>query len=388
MNAAASTPLPDQIDLAFAWVDEEADVADGSGGKGGHDTTFRTACTLVHGFDMGDADVMAALERYNNSKCLPPWTTAELSHKLSNARATASKYPKGWLYRKMLKKRGLWGQGWSGTGGNKERTTMAPRYEPKWKLEFDIGALRRVQPPQVWTAEALMAASPVDVSTVTPEVFLRYMFGMEAMVLVFTKFGSQGQYIWWRGRSYILASRPGIQAKPAELPKGGPDGVWYLSQPIDGKWHPNPRELDENGRPKQSRRSEEAVKAWWHLVLEADPVEEVKGDATKMREFEQLWLGFLAQLPLPVKAIYSSGGKSVHALVSLPAPNKERFDALKKMLGPLFSKLGADPRALKAVQLTRLPGCMRGNREQKLLYLNPSPDPKGKPICEGGNERV
>jgi hypothetical protein len=137
-----------------------------------------------------------------------------------------------------------------------------------------------------------------------------------------------------------------------------------------------------------SRRSEESVKAWQHLVLEADPAEEIKRDPTKMREFEQLWLGFLAQLPLPVKAIYSSGGKSVHALVSLPAASKDRFDALKKLLGPLFSKLGADPRALKAVQLTRLPGCMRGAREQRLFYLNPSPDPKGKPICEGGNERV
>lgn len=381
-----TTELPAPIDLAMAWVNEEADVADGSGGKGGHDVTFRTCCTLVHGFEMGEAEVMACLEHYNASKCVPPWTGPELMHKLSGARATASKYPKGWLYRKMLWSRGHRRGGAAGPQG--ARSAIAPKYEAKWKLEFNMEALKRVQPPQVWTAERMMAASPVDVTTMTAPVFLHLVFGHDSMVLVFTKFSSQGQYMQWRGKSYILAARPGIHAKPAELPSGGPEGVWYLSQPVDGQWHPNPRETDEIGRPKMSRRSEESVRAWQHMVLEADPEEEIKRDPKKMAEFERLWLGFLAQLPLPVKAIYTSGGKSVHALVWLPAANKERFDAMKKLVGPLFSKLGADPRALKAVQLTRLPCCMRGNREQKLLYLNPSPDPKGVAICDGGNERV
>lgn len=387
MHAETSVDLPAPIDLAMEWINEEADVADGTGGKGGHDTTFRTACTLVHGFDMGDADVMACLEHYNASKCVPPWSQSELMHKLSSARGTASKYPKGWLYRKLCFKKGYRRAGGPKQGGY--RTVMAPQYEAKWKLDFDLEALRRVQPPQIWTAEALQAASPVDVATITSEAYLHMIFGHEAMVLIFTKFDSQGQYIFWRGKSYILAGRPGIKGRPQELPKGGPDGMWYLSQPVDGKWHPNPREMDrETGKPKMSRRSEESVAAWQHMVLEADPVADVKRDPRRLAEFERLWLGFLAQLPLPVKAIYTSGGKSTHALISLPAANKERFDAMKKMVGPLFSRLGADPRALKAVQLTRLPCVMRGNREQKLLYLNPSPDPEGVAICEGGNVRV
>jgi hypothetical protein len=37
---------------------------------------------------------------------------------------------------------------------------------------------------------------------------------------------------------------------------------------------------------------------------------------------------------------------------------------------------------MKAVQLTRLPGCKRGERLQKLLYLNPQPDPGGVPLIE------
>lgn len=372
--------MPDPCDLAKAWIDDEADVADGSGGKGGHDTTFRVCCTLVHGFDLGDADLMSMLEHYNATKCAPPWNHGELMHKLSNARATTSKYPKAWLYRKMLRARGLWS---SRSGSGTTRATVAPKYEAKWKLDFNLAALQRVQPGTPWTVERLAAASPVDVETTTTDDFLRHVFGMEAMVLIFTVFDSQGQYMWWRGRCYRLANRPGVAAVPAELPKGGPDGVWYLSQPVTGKWEPNPRETDKLGRPKMSRRSEESVRSWEHMVLEADPVDEVKRDPKKMAEFETLWLGFLVQLPLPIKAIYTSAGKSTHALVHLPAANKERFDAMKKMVGPLFSKLGADPRALKAVQLTRLPGCMRGNRLQKLLYLNPSPDPTGITIERG-----
>ena len=376
--------LPAVIDLAMIWVDEEADIADGSGGKGGHDTTFRVCCTLTHGFDLGDADVMSCLERYNATKCIPPWTQSQLMHKLSGARATSSKYPKNWLYRKMCRERG-YTNGWTPAAGGKiGKTVMEPKYEAKWKLDFSLDALRQVQPPQRWCAEKLMNVSPVNVRETTTAGFLSAVFAPDAMVLIFTTFGSQGQYMWWRGRTYRLASRPGVQATPADLPTGGPDGVWYLSQPVDGKWHPNPRETDKHGRPKMSRRSEESVKAWQHMVLEADPVAEVKRDPAKMAEFENLWLGFLAQLPLPIKAIYTSGGKSVHALVWLPAVNKERFDAMKKLVGPLFSKLGADPRALKAVQLTRLPGCMRGQNLQKLLYLNPSPDPEGVAICEGG----
>lgn len=392
--------MPSQSEIAEMWVREEAEVAESK--KGGHDTTFKTACTLVHGFEMGDADLMSALGLYNATKCLPPWSDAEMQHKLSGARATSSRYPKGWLYRKICREKGYWkpGQGRqedSGAGRQREMNLehQAPKHEVKWRLPFDLAALRAMQPTGVSVNEAWLASrSPMNVATCGTAEFLNAVFEPEDMVLIFTKFGSQGQYMWWRGRAYLLAQRAGIPAQrqvklyggktePVVLPKGGPDGVWYLSQPVNGRWMPNPRETDPVTKmPKLSRRSEESVVKWKHLVLEADPVDEVKRDPALLREFELLWLGFLAKLPLPIKAIYTSGGKSTHALVWLPCDTKERFDATKRLLGPLFSKLGADPAAMKAVQLTRLPGCKRGDRLQKLLYLNPNPDPSGVPLIE------
>lgn len=395
-----SMPMPSQIEMAELWVREEAEAS--ISGSGGHDTTFKVCCTLVHGFDLGDADLFSVLGSYNSAKCNPPWTEAELNHKLAGARSSSSRYPKGWLYRKLCRDKGYWKPGAARQGDSEKRRqgdfnleAQAPKHEVKWKLPFDLDALRAMQPAGVTIDEAWLAArSPMDVRTTDTAGFLNAVFEPEDMVLIFTKFGSQGQYMWWRKRAYLLAARSGIPAQrevklyggktePVVLPKGAPDGVWYLSQPVSGKWMPNPREMDPvTKKPKLSRRSEESVVSWRHLVLEADPEEWVKKDKALLAEFERCWLGFLAKLPLPIKAIYTSGGKSTHALVSLPCETKERFDARKRLIGPLFSKLGADPAAMKAVQLTRLPGCMRGDRLQKLLYLDPSPDPSGVPLIE------
>ena len=117
-----------------------------------------------------------------------------------------------------------------------------------------------------------------------------------------------------------------------------------------------------------SRRSMESVAAWRYLVLESDEAP------------EDLWRNLLAQVPLPIAAIYSIGRRSLHALVRMWVDSKAEWDAVKRCIAPLFTKLGADGGALSAVRLTRLPGCYRGDRLQKLIYLNPRPE-LGLPIC-------
>ena len=42
--------------------------------------------------------------------------------------------------------------------------------------------------------------------------------------------------------------------------------------------------------------------------------------------------------------------------------------------------LGADPAAMTPVRLTRLPGCTRNGKEQRLIYLNPKPSHEGGAI--------
>jgi hypothetical protein len=82
----------------------------------------------------------------------------------------------------------------------------------------------------------------------------------------------------------------------------------------------------------------------------------------------KLWLAALARIMPRIAAITSSGGRSVHALVRVDARCKKEWDDEKrKVMGLVVA--GADPGALSAVRLTRLPSCLRGDKQQKLLYF-------------------
>ena len=97
-----------------------------------------------------------------------------------------------------------------------------------------------------------------------------------------------------------------------------------------------------------SCRSEESVTAWRFMVLESDEAEEAD------------WLAVLAQMPLRIAAVYSSAGRSIHALVRVDAASKEEWDSMARLIKPVAIRLGADKGCITAVRLTRLPGCYRG----------------------------
>lgn len=146
-----------------------------------------------------------------------------------------------------------------------------------------------------------------------------------------------------------------------KTPEG--EGVWYLSNPVDGQWHPNPRNAG-----KLSMRSEESITSFRYAVLECDHETEHEG-------VNSLWLRYLCQLPLPIAAIYTSGNKSIHALVRVDAISKEEWDAHRHQELAESVIYGADPAALSAVRLTRLPHAKNLKRDamQRLLFLNPTP---------------
>jgi hypothetical protein len=98
-----------------------------------------------------------------------------------------------------------------------------------------------------------------------------------------------------------------------------------------------------------------------------------------------MWLRLMAVFPKSnIKAIYSSGGRSWHVLLSSAYDSKAAMDVeLTTRVKKTLPVLGADPGALTSMRLTRLPTCLRGMREQKLIYLDPAPDGveiMGKPI--------
>lgn len=253
-----------------------------------------------------------------------------------------------------------------------EKKPKRPPYSPE-KLRDFAGRC-----PHPVTPEWLRARSPIDIlgagSSLPAEAFLAALYHPGERVLVFTSEFSQGDFLYAPELgSFRLADRPGVRATPSPLPDGGPAGVWFLAQPVSGEWMPNLNNRDGSGAPRMGRRHGSCVTSWRFLVLESDEAP------------AELWLRALVQLPLPIVAIYTSGGRSVHALARVDAGSKPEWDALRDDLVQNLCPLGADPAAMTAVRLTRLPGCLRhGTRgkdgravrypkpqPQELLYLAP-----------------
>lgn len=314
------------------------------------------------------------------------------------------------------------GKGGGGTPPEEGVVIRAPRAREGWIPEFSIAKLRGLVAgvPEVgmdWFA----ARSPVKPETVMgPGDFLERVFDPGERVLVCTEFKGPGDYLWQVGKGgYRLAGSPGVKAVPSKLPvQCGKEGAWFLANPVDGQWYPNPR---RDGRP--SRRSQESVTTWKHLILESDEaktlrkralllmyaraakcgpeayLKEAKADpkwvaamlplqaewsamATRMRqdalEVPGLWLRLLAMCGLPIAAIYTSGGDSVHALVREPRGSWAEFSDIVRQYKGRLPLVGADPGALTPVRLTRLPGCTRGGQMQRLIYLDP--ESRAEPI--------
>ena len=297
---------------------------------------------LVHGFALGEADALVLLREFNQ-RCLPPWSEGELIHKIKSAANAAHLLPRGHLLAAKMAVR---------FPRNRCRRRHRSRNFKRTcckRVASNVAAIKDV-------VRLLSERSPVAVDRQDSASVLRHLYarGSGEKILIFTDMKSQGQFLWEADRSDFIQQR--------HLPAGN-DGVWFLPQPVSGGFFPNPRS-DGN----LSRRSEEAVLAFRYAVLESD-----EADADD-------WLRCLVQMPLRIACICESGKRSIHALVRLDAASKADWDRLMAPLKPVLITLGADRGALSAVRLSRLPQAMRGERCQRLLYLNPQPT--GQPIFQ------
>ncbi len=325
-----------------------AKIAGAVSGQGGHDATFHVAAMIWNGFGLSESDTLDVLREWN-TRCVPPWSESELVHKVNSVATAQHRDARGFLL------------GESGQGIARPHPGLLPQEKvtPPPKPEFSAAVLKRIAAKTAAIGDvvaSIMGRSPVVVETQDSASVLRrlYPFGSGEKILIFSTMESQGQMLWEADKSDVIQNR--------HLPAGD-DGVWFLPQPVDGEFHPNPRQ--EN---KPSRRSEESIADWRFAVLESDEAE------------PEDWLRCLVQMPLRIACVCESGGRSIHALVRVDASSKADWDKMIGSAKPLLITLGADRGALSAVRLTRLPQAQRGERIQRLLYLNPQPD--GVPILE------
>ena len=339
-------------------------------GSNGHDATFRVACILVEGFSLSFGDALEIMREYN-SRCDPPWSEHELEHKVRSAEGKVAN--PGYLLR------GTSAEQDSKRGPVKPHAKAeTPRPRKQKRPDFSVKSLRDYVLGMLQTpVEFFMDRSAVPIPAEgeqgweTSRLFFETIYQKGERLLIFKNEMSQGQWIYEVGRGlFRLAKEPGEKAiRETEPPDSGPCGIWYLAQPVDGIWRKGPKTM--------TRRSGSCVQSWDWFVLESDEADESD------------WLKFLSKVPLPIAAIYTSGGRSYHALVKIGAKSKAEWDVLRdEIFYKLLCPLGGDGGAMSAVRLTRLPGMMRRGkrdkegkmnwydkpRRQRLIYLEPNPE--------------
>lgn len=78
------------------------------------------------------------------------------------------------------------------------------------------------------------------------------------------------------------------------------------------------------------------------------------------------------KLNLPIAAMVTSGGKSIHAIVHIDASNPHEYRERVEELYSILEKRGmlVDTQNKNPSRLSRLPGCVRGNNRQTLIETN------------------
>jgi len=227
---------------------------------------------------------------------------------------------------------------------------IPPRKSVGAKRPKDEAAIAKLLEGGPISVEDFIASSPSPVSIDTSAV-LKALFPGEKTIL-FTDQMSQGQRVW---------DEVVLPEDVDRLGRTNTQGAWFLLNPVSGDYA-------EREGAKPSRRSEATISAYKHVLVESDNVN--LGD----------WLAILRQLDLPIVCVTLSGNASAHAIVRVSADNRDEWVAAAKKIADLVVPLGADPNAITAVRLTRLPGVVRkdNGNEQRLIWFNPEAVPTEK----------
>ena len=237
----------------------------------------------------------------------------------------------------------------SHTGGSPHPMPVNKEQQPTFKRELLEAAIKDI--PEI-SDEFFIERSPVNPLTMTTTDYLLSAYRRGDVLFISNKKKAGYPNFWAE-----IANPENWKERLEQLAKAeNPEGVIYLPNSVTGQ-----PIIKEKG--KQSWRSKENVNRFEYFVFEADVL-------TKLEQRK-----LLAVLPLPIVAIFFSGGKSYHALirVNLENPTREDWQKWVERLKKPLVELGADISMFQIQQPCRLPQCHRGSELQRLIYFNPEP---------------
>jgi len=305
-------------------------------GNGGHNQTFALACALYNGFALTEAETLAVLKIYN-FKCQPPWSEAELNHKVRSAAGTRHDRPRGHLLYPGDRR-----------DGSVSKPAPKIRIDPATAIEKILKGFRA-------TEVDLWEASPIR----PPD-----NFHLDAICLLETVF-QPGEHINVV-TDYVL--RDGKKAHP----KG--EGVTRERDDWIQHWYQKGMPVSDAGgwmriNPVKGGITDQHVTSFRHTLLEFDRIP------------LDLQISIICRLPIPISCVLTSGGKSIHAWARIDATDLETYQSTVLRLRDCVVPFGVDAANKNPSRLSRLVGVTRvigatGDGQQRLLYLNRNPQAK------------
>jgi RecA-family ATPase len=302
----------DLLDRARAYVSKCPPAVSG---QSGHAAAFTVATALVHGFGLSEGDAFTLFAEYNRA-CQPPWSDAELQHKLKSAADTPHDKPRGHLV------------------GSARPMRTEQRSEPKPKL----------------VAPAFPMADTLELPTALPDaaraLLLACFRAGEGVRIVPAVLAEDGSEIP-EGAGPTLSRDEWLRKLDAH--DGDPNGIWKSKAKTGIYVGLNPLRIGCN--------RDGDVTDYRHALVEFDGL-----------SVEEQW-NIYSQSNLPCSAVIFSGGKSLHAWVRVDAQDKAEYDRRVRTLYDFFSPYGLDGKNKNPSRLSRLPGCVRFSKRQELWAL-------------------
>jgi len=322
---------------AIRYVDKTPPAISGANG---HNQTFSLTSTLVHGFCLDGEVALSILKTHYNPKCDPQWSDKELVHKIDSAIKSPPPKPRGWLLNSAER--------------NNVRSTRLPnrkveppKVDPLANINKFIGDFRCEESDLIKSSVLRSDYRDAPLHYQSAAIIME-LFGPTDLVNIVSD-SKQNEKGKWHPVGYgeTLPRNEWLKRLLDPLPnKDG--GCWFRFNPMDGKGI-----------------SDVNVTAFPYAMIEFDHVP------------LDLQLSLLAKLRLPIMAITFSGAKSYHALIKVDAGSLDEYQKTVDDLYARMKRYGIDPNNRNASRMSRLPGVYRGDRQQRLVYLNPEPSTKG-----------
>lgn len=315
-------------------------------GQEGHTQTLKVAMVLYNGFGLSEEETLYWLEQYN-PRCNPPWEEKDLKRKASEAAKFTYNLARGHLLK-------------NGEIVRDEVVRKVPPKTPEKQRIDPTNCIENFLRGFRCNEHEIFEASPIKPSDDFTEdgiLVVEHLFQPGEMVNFVTKFKMSAHR---DGQEKAVPHGYGESVEQSDLickwsMSGMPAseaGGWMRMNPTDGEGI-----------------SDANITKFRHILLEFDNIP------------LELQLSLFSKLPLPIAAILTSGGKSVHAWVRADCLDVTNYKDTSAMLLKMLERFGLDGKNKNPSRLSRLPGVTRklGASEdgrQRLLFLNPNPEQK------------